>query len=67
MADPDMEIRIIPKMKMVEALTFQQDNMGIYQQVYLEDNRYYPRLKNELNHFLNSWLKNLIEQGFCNK
>ncbi|MCD4677830.1 MAG: DUF1249 domain-containing protein, partial [Desulfobacula sp.] len=64
--DPDMEIRIIPKMKMVEALTFQQDNMGIYQQVYLEDGRYYPKLKNELNNFLNSWLKNLIEQGFCN-
>ena len=68
MADPDMEIRIIPKMKMVEALTFQQDNMGIYQQVYLEDGRYViPKLKNELNDFLNSWLKNLIEQGFCNK
>jgi len=68
MADPDMEIRIIPKMKMVEALTFQQDNMGIYQQVYLEDGRYViPKLKNELNDFLNFWLKNLIEQGFCNK
>ena len=66
MADPDMEIRIIPKMKMIEALTFQQDNMGIYQQVYLEDGSFYPTLKNELNNFLNSWLKNLIEQGFCN-
>jgi len=53
---------------MVEALTFQQDNMGIYQQVYLEDGRYViPKLKNELNDFLNYWLKNLIEQGFCNK
>ncbi|MCG7847639.1 MAG: DUF1249 domain-containing protein [ANME-2 cluster archaeon] len=66
MADPDMEIRIIPSMKMVEALTFQQDNMGIYQQVYLEDGRFYPSLKIELNKFLNSWLKNLIEQGFSN-
>ncbi|MCG7850541.1 MAG: hypothetical protein MIO93_15395, partial [ANME-2 cluster archaeon] len=45
MADPDMEIKIIPKMKMVEALSFQQDNMGIYQQVYLEDGNYYPKLK----------------------
>jgi len=66
MADPDMEIRIIPSMKMVEALTFQQDNMGIYQQVYHEDSRFNPTLKNELNNFLNSWLKNLIEQGFSN-
>ena len=66
MADPDMEIRIIPSMKMVEALTFQQDNMGIYQQVYLEDGRFNPTVKSELNNFLNSWLKNLIEQGFSN-
>ena len=66
MADPDMEIRIIPSMKMVEALTFQQDSTGTYHQVYLEDGRFYPSLKKELNNFLNSWLKNLIEQGFSN-
>jgi predicted metalloenzyme YecM len=66
MADPDMEIRIIPSMKMVEALTFKQDSIGIYQQVYLEDGRFNPTLKNDLNNFLNFWLKNLIEQGFSN-
>ena len=66
MADPDMEIRIIPSMKMVEALTFKQDSIGIYQQVYLEDGRFYPSLKKELNNFLNFWLKNLIKQGFSN-
>lgn len=66
MADPDMEIRIIPSMKMVEALTFKQDSIGIYQQVYLEDGRFNPILKNDLNNFLNFWLKNLIEQGFSN-
>ena len=66
MADPDMEIRIIPSMKMVEALTFQQDSTGTYQQVYLEDGRFYPALKKDLNNFLNSWLKNLIQQGFSN-
>ncbi len=66
MADPDMEIKIIPSMKMVEALTFQQDSTGTYQQVYLEDGRFYPTLKTDLNNFLNSWLKNLIEQGFSN-
>jgi hypothetical protein len=66
MADPDMEIRIIPSMKMVEALTFQQDSTGTYQEVYLEDGRFNPKLKNDLNDFLNHWLKNLIEQGFSN-
>jgi len=66
MADPDMEVKIIPSMKMVEALTFQQDSTGTYQQVYLEDGRFYPTLKKDLNNFLNSWLKNLIEQGFSN-
>ena len=66
MADPDMEIKIIPSMKMVEALTFQQDSTGTYQQVYLEDGRFYPTLKKDLNNFLNSWLKNLLQQGFSN-
>jgi Domain of unknown function (DUF6908) len=66
MADPDMEVKIIPSMKMVEALTFQQDSTGTYQQVYLEDGRFNPTLKKDLNDFLNSWLKNLIEQGFSN-
>ena len=66
MADPDMEIRIVPSMNMVEALTFQQDSMGIYQQVYLEDGRFNPTVKRELNNFLNFWLKNLVDQGFSN-
>ena len=66
MADPDMEVKIIPSMKMVEALTFQQDSTGTYQKVYLEDGRFYPALKKDLNDFLNHWLKNLIQQGFSN-
>ena len=66
MADPDMEIRIIPSLKMVEALTFQQDSTGTYQQVYRDNGRFNPQLKNDLNDFLNYWLKNLIQQGFSN-
>jgi uncharacterized protein YqiB (DUF1249 family) len=61
MADPDMEIRIYPDMKMAEALTFRNDYIGIYQEVYPEPGKYYPRLKKELNGFLNDWLKNMIE------
>jgi uncharacterized protein YqiB (DUF1249 family) len=61
MADPDMEIRIYPNIKMAEALTFRNDYIGIYQEVYPEPGKYYPKLKRELNGFLNDWLKNMIE------
>ncbi len=65
MADPDMEIRIYPKTKMAEALTFRNDYMRINQEVYPEPGMYYPKLKKELNAFLNNWLKNMIEvQGY---
>lgn len=64
MADPDMEIRIFPDQKMVEALTYQLDSLGIYQVVYPDKNTVVPQRKKELNRFLNSWLSNLILQGF---
>ncbi|MDP2217153.1 MAG: DUF1249 domain-containing protein [Methanolobus sp.] len=64
MADPDMQIRIIPKMRSIEALTFQQDNMGIYREVYPDANHINPKAKKELNAFLEMWLRNLIKQGF---
>jgi hypothetical protein len=52
MADPDMEIRIIPEMRMVEALTYQLDSMGVYHRVYSEDgSRFDPERKKELNAF----------------
>ena len=63
MADPDMEIRIYPEIKYAEALTYQLDGLGIFQQVYPEPGRVYPKLKRELNQFLNQWLKNCIDQG----
>lgn len=65
MADPDMEVRVYPDLKMAEALTFRNDYMGIYQEVYPEPGKYYPKLKKELNEFLNNWLKNMIDlQGY---
>ena len=64
MADPDMEIRIDVKRKVAEALTFQQDSLGIYQVVYPEPGKVNSRLKKELNLFLNQWLNNLEKQGF---
>lgn len=70
MADPDMEIRIIPSMKMAEALSFRQDGgIPINQHVYEEvdgKTMVYSRLKKELNTFLSGWLLNLKNQGFMN-
>lgn len=64
MADPDMEIMIFKKLEAAEALTFQQDSLGIYQEVYPEPGKVNVRLKRELNSFLNQWLTNLRHQGF---
>lgn len=63
-ADPDMQIRLLPEMEMAEALTF-QDHFG-FQQVYSEkDGKVYVnlKLKKSLNKFLNQWLTNIIHQG----
>ena len=62
-ADPDMEIRIYPEIKYAEALTYQLDGLGIFQRVYPEPGKVCPRIKRELNQFLNQWLKNCIDQG----
>lgn len=64
MADPDMQIQIYPKTKSAEALTFQNDYLGLFQEVYPGPGKYQPKLKRELNQFFNDWLKNIIEQGY---
>jgi uncharacterized protein YqiB (DUF1249 family) len=64
MADPDVEVQIYPDKKMAEALTFQNDYLGIYQVVYPEPGKYYPKLKKELNEFLNDWLQNIFDAQY---
>ena len=62
--DPDMEVALYPKHKMAEALSL-QDSFG-YRKVYPdfpEKKRYYPKAKQDLNAFLNTWLRNLKMQG----
>lgn len=59
--DPDMEIRVYRSHGFVETLTY-QDSL-VYQRVYLDENRYYPKLKKSLNSFLSQWLKNCLAQG----
>ena len=61
-ADPDMEIKVFPDMKMAEALTF-QDSFG-YRVVYPSPDKVDVKAKAELNRFLNQWLSNLIRQDY---
>ena len=60
-AGPDMEIAIYPEMKMAEALTY-QDSFG-YRVVYPLPDTVDLKAKQELNTFLNQWLRNLLQQG----
>jgi len=60
MADPDMQVVIFPQIKCAEALTFQNDFLGIYQQVY-NDDKPNVKLRTDLNIFLNDWLNTIIE------
>lgn len=64
MADPDMEIKIYTKHFMAEALSYQNDYMGIYQRVCTDHGNVNHKLKKDLNQFLNTWLNNLKAQGF---
>ena len=61
--DPDMSIRVYQGSigKMAEALTY-QDSFG-YQEVYPDLHHVRPRLKKDLNRFLNQWLSHLLQQG----
>jgi hypothetical protein len=63
--DPDMQIKIVPEMKMAEALTL-QDSFGFKQVYYEKDGTMFvnPSLKRDLNRFLDQWLTNLRQQGF---
>ena len=61
MADPDVEIKINAEKQEAEALSFQNDYLGIFQEVYPEPGKYRPKLKKDLNDFLADWLKTIIE------
>jgi len=68
MCDPDMQIAVNWTAGEVEPLTFQNDYMGMYQQVYKHNSAgqliYSPRLRSELDDFLRQWLGNIQLQGY---
>jgi len=60
--DPDMEIRVMPKERTAEALSY-QDSFS-YRLVYGEEGRIVSAaVKQDLNQFLEHWLSNCLEQG----
>jgi hypothetical protein len=62
--DPSMEIRIMCKSEIAEALSFQ--NHLVYRRIYeYEDGKEYVslKLKNSMNNFLSMWLTGMIEHG----
>ena len=60
--DPDMEIRIVPQRRRAEALTYQ--DAYVYQFVYSGAGALMsPKLKRDLNAFLEQWLSNCLAQG----
>lgn len=63
MADPDVEVKINNEKEECEALSFQNDYMGIYQEVY-DEGKCDTKLKKELNIFLDDWLSNIIDSGY---
>lgn len=65
MADPDVEVRINKGKEECEALSFQNDYLGIYQQVYPDGGgKCNTKLKKDLNVFLDDWLSNIIDSGY---
>lgn len=70
MADPDMQLEIwlMPEGQphRVIPLTFQQDSLGLFQQVYPKDpdrSVWRPELHQDLTAFMLDWFKNLKSQG----
>jgi len=67
MADPDMQLLVSFKKQTVQAMTFQNDGMGIYQEcLFFDDGKLMVQMSllKSLNRFLDTWTKNLIAQGF---
>ena len=67
MRDPDMELKVDFDAGTVEPLTFRNDYLGIFQEVYINRDgkrMYSPRLRTDLDDFLWHWLQNIEAQGF---
>lgn len=67
MADPEMTFSVDRNSGRIEPLTYRNDYMGRYDEVYIQRDGqwlYSKRLRTSLDDFLWMWLKNIGEQGF---
>ena len=69
MRDPEMVFEVHATTAAAEPLSFQNDYMGVFQEVYRYDvagqkTHVNTRLKAELKSFARTWFTNLKEQGF---
>lgn len=67
MRDPEMTFSLNPTDKTITPISFQNDYLGMYQEVFKEKDGktlYSPSLLRQLDTFLNEWLHNIINQGF---
>lgn len=70
MRDPDIVFELANGRTTAEPLSFRNDYMGLYQEVYdyAEDDgrkiRVRPKLKADLRAFASQWFSNLRQQGF---
>ena len=62
-ADPDMEFEYDHETKTLNARTYQQDNLNIFQSV-ISNGVHDKRLEKELNQFAGQWFKNIRQQGY---
>ncbi len=67
MYDPEMTFLIDRDKGTMEAASYQQDSLGIYQNVYPEPGRWVPELRKDLNNFAQQWLKNISEQNYVKR
>ncbi len=68
MADPDMTFSVDFSTGEIHPMSYQNDYLGMYQQVYKTSDTgklmYSPSLRTDLDRFLWQWLKNISLQGF---
>lgn len=63
MYDPEMVFTFDNEKEELQALSYEMSAMGSYQRVYDDNGRVNVGLQRELNSFLNTWLKNINDQG----
>ena len=62
-ADPDMEFEYDHETKTLNARTYQQDNLHIFQSV-MSNGAHNIKLEEELNQFAGQWFDNIRQQGY---